>query len=234
MDFLFVLQLVDMPTIMETWKTIDSKNFYKTADVCQVSSSDFICFFQEYQAVLYLLCQCTSCLCRQFVQFAKTQRCIQQYSPGRFWLIFIRLFEGGWMYLFIYLFFGWSSRVRKSSWFATTLFHHAPLKVTSVLVVFVIFGGLFQLISIQVGFHKLRLAISVVFSIALISIAASCSQSMTRRQLTVGMSLRSYCLPFHFGRRERPCSRRRPTISLTLVDNNDYSFISAGAAECQL
>ena len=28
---------MDVPTIMETWKTIDGKNFYKTADVCQVS-----------------------------------------------------------------------------------------------------------------------------------------------------------------------------------------------------
>ena len=31
----------------------------------------------------------------------------------------------------------------ESSCFATTLFYHAPLKVTSVLVLFVIFGGLF-------------------------------------------------------------------------------------------
>ncbi|XP_045601772.1 transcription initiation factor TFIID subunit 7 [Procambarus clarkii] len=29
-------RLMDMPTIMETWKTIDGKNFYKTADVCQM------------------------------------------------------------------------------------------------------------------------------------------------------------------------------------------------------
>lgn len=28
---------MDIPTIMETWKSIDGKNFYKTADVCQVS-----------------------------------------------------------------------------------------------------------------------------------------------------------------------------------------------------
>lgn len=29
-------RFMDMPTIMETWKTIDGKNFYKTADVCQM------------------------------------------------------------------------------------------------------------------------------------------------------------------------------------------------------
>ncbi|XP_068218343.1 transcription initiation factor TFIID subunit 7 isoform X2 [Palaemon carinicauda] len=29
-------RLVDLPTIMETWKTIDGKSFYKTADVCQM------------------------------------------------------------------------------------------------------------------------------------------------------------------------------------------------------
>lgn len=33
---MFYFQLMDIPTIMETWKTIDGKNFYKTADVCQV------------------------------------------------------------------------------------------------------------------------------------------------------------------------------------------------------
>ena len=32
--------------------------------------------------------------------------------------------------------------------------------------------------------------------------AASCSQPMPRRQSTVGMSLLSYCLHFHFGRRD--------------------------------
>ncbi|XP_071535957.1 transcription initiation factor TFIID subunit 7 isoform X2 [Panulirus ornatus] len=29
-------RLMDIPTIMETWKSIDGKNFYKTADVCQM------------------------------------------------------------------------------------------------------------------------------------------------------------------------------------------------------
>ena len=53
---------------------------------------------------------------------------------------------GGWVYLFICLSAGaveW-----ESSGYATTLLHHAPLKVTSVLVPFVIFVGLFQLIGI--------------------------------------------------------------------------------------
>jgi TATA-binding protein-associated factor Taf7 len=30
------LQVVDLPTIVESLKTIDNKSFYKTADICQV------------------------------------------------------------------------------------------------------------------------------------------------------------------------------------------------------
>ena len=30
-------QIVDLPTITESYKTIDGKNFYKTADICQAS-----------------------------------------------------------------------------------------------------------------------------------------------------------------------------------------------------
>ncbi|KAK4291949.1 hypothetical protein Pmani_035247 [Petrolisthes manimaculis] len=33
---MYKARLMDMPTILETWKTIDGKNFYKTADVCQM------------------------------------------------------------------------------------------------------------------------------------------------------------------------------------------------------
>lgn len=33
---MYKARLMDIPTIMETWKTIDGKNFYKTADVCQM------------------------------------------------------------------------------------------------------------------------------------------------------------------------------------------------------
>lgn len=33
---MYKARLMDMPTIMETLKTIDGKNFYKTADVCQM------------------------------------------------------------------------------------------------------------------------------------------------------------------------------------------------------
>lgn len=29
-------QVVDLPTIVESLKTIDNKSFYKTADICQV------------------------------------------------------------------------------------------------------------------------------------------------------------------------------------------------------
>ena len=35
-----LLQIVDLPTITESYKTIDGKNFYKTADICQVSLSE--------------------------------------------------------------------------------------------------------------------------------------------------------------------------------------------------
>lgn len=30
------LQIVDIPTVVESLKTIDNKSFYKTADICQV------------------------------------------------------------------------------------------------------------------------------------------------------------------------------------------------------
>ena len=43
--------------------------------------------------------------------------------------------------LFIYLFICWTVEWEYSC-FATTLLHHVPPKVTSVLVLFVIFGGL--------------------------------------------------------------------------------------------
>ncbi|XP_050719281.1 transcription initiation factor TFIID subunit 7-like isoform X1 [Eriocheir sinensis] len=33
---MYKARLMDYPTIMETWKSIDGKNFYKTADVCQM------------------------------------------------------------------------------------------------------------------------------------------------------------------------------------------------------
>ena len=59
---------------------------------------------------------------------------------------------------------------RASSCFATSLWHHAPPKVTSVLVLFVRFRRVFQLISTYVGLHKPLPAFLGVFSIALISI----------------------------------------------------------------
>ena len=42
----------------------------------------------------------------------------------------------------------------ESSCFAATVLHHAPLKVTSVLLLFVIFGSLFQLIGNYTGRHS--------------------------------------------------------------------------------
>ena len=53
------------------------------------------------------------------------------------------------------------------SCFATVLLHYALLKVTTVLVLFVIFGDVYQLINIYMGFHKLPLATSGVFPITL-------------------------------------------------------------------
>ncbi|KAF2360473.1 TAFII55 protein conserved region, partial [Trinorchestia longiramus] len=33
---MYKARLVDLPTVVESWKTIDNKNFYKTADICQI------------------------------------------------------------------------------------------------------------------------------------------------------------------------------------------------------
>ena len=35
-DYLLYGKVVDLPTIIESLKTIDSKNFYKTADICHM------------------------------------------------------------------------------------------------------------------------------------------------------------------------------------------------------
>ena len=32
----FFFQMVDLPCVMESLKTVDMKTFYKTADICQV------------------------------------------------------------------------------------------------------------------------------------------------------------------------------------------------------
>ena len=50
---------------------------------------------------------------------------------------------GGWMHLYLFICLSAGAVEWESSCFATTLLHHASLKVTSVLVLFVIFGGLF-------------------------------------------------------------------------------------------
>ena len=50
---------------------------------------------------------------------------------------------GGWMYLYSFICLSAGAVEWESSCFATTLLHHALPKVTSVLVLFVIFGSLF-------------------------------------------------------------------------------------------
>ena len=55
----------------------------------------------------------------------------------------IHIFRGGWVYLYSFICSSAGAVEWESSCFATTLLHHAPPKVTLVLVLFVIFGGLF-------------------------------------------------------------------------------------------
>ena len=50
---------------------------------------------------------------------------------------------GSWVYLYSIICLSALAVEWKSSCFATTLLHHAPPKVISVLVLFVMFGGLF-------------------------------------------------------------------------------------------
>ena len=50
---------------------------------------------------------------------------------------------GGWMYLYSFICLSARAVEWESSCIATTLLLHAPPMVTSVLVLFVIFGGLF-------------------------------------------------------------------------------------------
>ena len=47
------------------------------------------------------------------------------------------------MYLYSFICLSAGEVEGESSCFTATLFHHAPPKVTSVLMLFVIFGGLF-------------------------------------------------------------------------------------------
>ena len=65
--------------------------------------------------------------------------------------------------IFIYLF----TSARAIEWqpqcFATFLLHQAPVKITSVLVLFVTFRGLIQLSGVQVGLHRFPLAALVAY-----------------------------------------------------------------------
>ena len=90
--------------------------------------------------------------------------------------------------------------------------HHASTQVTSVLVLFIIFGGLFQFAGIHVGFHKPHLAISVVFAIALIFICCVLFTVKGSEVVDCGHEYTFHCLHFHFGQRKCPCSRRRPSV----------------------
>ena len=81
----------------------------------------------------------------------------------------IRIEGGGWVYLYSFICLSAGAVKCVSSCFATTLLHHAPPKVTSVLVLFSLWS--FILIGwYLVGLYKLRFATSVVFPIAPISI----------------------------------------------------------------
>ena len=57
--------------------------------------------------------------------------------------LLLDLYGGGWMYLLSFICLSAVAVEDGSSYFATALLHHAPPKVTSMLVLFVIFEGLF-------------------------------------------------------------------------------------------
>ena len=84
--------------------------------------------------------------------------------------------------LFINLFICWSNRMAACC-FAVILLLYAPPKITSVLVLFVVFGGF--LIYCYIGRpSQASLATSVAYPVAFISLfAATYSQPTTRRQL---------------------------------------------------
>lgn len=54
-DCVLFLQVVDIPTIVESLKTIDNKSFYKTADICQVC---FIIVFGNTEIPLIKAIEC--------------------------------------------------------------------------------------------------------------------------------------------------------------------------------
>ena len=74
------------------------------------------------------------------------------------------------MYLYDFICLSVGALEWESSRLSTTLLHHVPLNVTSVLVLFIIFGGLFQYMVYMYAFISF-LTISVVFPIVLIIIA---------------------------------------------------------------
>ena len=85
-------------------------------------------WFQSY-AVALLYASIISDLCKY-----------QLYPSVSF---YFKLCRGGWVFLYAFICLSAEALELEPSYFATTLFHHASPKVTSVLVLFVIFGGLF-------------------------------------------------------------------------------------------
>ena len=89
---------------------------------------------------LYLYVKCTAyhtkSLIKGFHQFYNCVILIKNFS--------LKLTDGGgWRYLYSFICLSAGAVEWEPSCFATTLLRHAPPRVTLVLVLFVIFGGLF-------------------------------------------------------------------------------------------
>ena len=117
----------------------------------------------------------------------------------------------GWLdpSLFIYLFIFWSSEVG-----VFLLYYHsiAPctFKVdTSASTICHLWDVYFNWLVYRQAFINFLLRFRLSFYS--ISICWLCSQSISRRQLTGGMNILSYCLHFHF-ERQCPCSRGQVTV----------------------
>ena len=50
----FMLQLMDLPCIIESHKTLDKKSLYKTGDICQV----------DLHCVCMCVCRGNTCMCK--------------------------------------------------------------------------------------------------------------------------------------------------------------------------
>ena len=125
-------------------------------------------------------------------------------------MIHRKYFSGvGWVYhFFIYLFICWSNRMAPY-FFATVLLLYAPSKVTSVLVLFAIFGSLcisvllYSQAFIDFSYYFGGLFYSLC-SFLCTPFAATCSQPITLRQMTVSFSILSYGFRYYLGLFELP------------------------------